>query len=251
MSEKNGEDQDPKPDQDLSLKNILADVDTLLAEEDPEFLSKLSTIKINDSLIVSGDDIDISEEIKRVNNKSVMIYFKRAVDFKNNTKTVMIFWTIFLVAVAVLAFVWINRHSLLSHQLFITSMEKLGNGVHAYNPNEETEPFYDNTRFAKNLISLNQVHVNLKPSENSGNLPMAAFELTVEGLSTDAIVEIKDRQAEFKDLLTRLTEEKTYDDLVDTEGKRLLCEQYRNLLNENLTRGQVRRVLIKNFIIKP
>ena len=88
-------------------------------------------------------------------------------------------------------------------------------------------------------------------SENSGDNPMLAIEVTVEGLSTDAIIEIKDREAEFKDMLSRLTEEKTYDDLVAAEGKRVLTEQYRDLMNANLTRGQVRRVLLKTFIIKP
>ncbi|MEQ1724280.1 MAG: flagellar basal body-associated FliL family protein [Pseudobdellovibrio sp.] len=95
------------------------------------------------------------------------------------------------------------------------------------------------------------MHVNVKPSENSGNNPMLALEVTAEGLSTDAIVEIKDREAEFKDMLLRLTEDKTYDELSEAEGKQNLCEQFRDLLNANLTRGQVRRVLLKSFIIKP
>ena len=91
----------------------------------------------------------------------------------------------------------------------------------------------------------------MKPSENSGPNPMLAIEVTAEGLAADAIIEVKDREAEFKDFLLRLTEDKTYDELTEAEGKQLLCEQYRDLLNSHLTRGQVRRGLLKSFIIKP
>jgi flagellar basal body-associated protein FliL len=135
--------------------------------------------------------------------------------------------------------------------LFITSFDKIGTVSADYNPNTDTESFYDNQRFAKNLITMSRLFVNIKASENSGNNPMLIIEVTVEGLSTDAIVEIKDRQAEFKDLLARHSEEKNYDELVEAVGKRALTDQFRDLLNANLTRGQVRRVLIKSFIIKP
>ena len=80
---------------------------------------------------------------------------------------------------------------------------------------------------------------------------MLAIEITAEGLSADAIIEIKDREAEFKDMLLRLTEEKNYDELVEAQGKLALCEQYRDLLNAYLTRGQVRKILLKSFVIKP
>jgi flagellar basal body-associated protein FliL len=252
VSEKNGEDQGEKLDQHPeSDESILSDVDSLLAEEDPEFLAKISTIKIDESRIVSEDEVDASAEIQKHINQSLVVYLKRPFDFKTNAKVVGLFWLLIALLLASLIFIWMNKGNLMNQALFIQSMESIGGPVHSFNPNTDNESFYDNTRFAKNLISMSALHVNLKPSENSTDTPMLAFEVTVEGLSADAIVEIKDRQAEFKDLLARLTETKTYDELVVPDGKHQLCDQYRDLLNANLTRGQVRRVLLKTFIIKP
>lgn len=252
MSEKNGEDQGEKLDQNPeSDESILLDVDALLAEEDPEFLKSVANIKIDASKVLSEDAVDASADIQRTINESATVYLKRPFEFKSNPKVVAGFWVIVFLAVGTLIFVWKNKDVLFSQQLFIPSLEAMGTKANVYNPNTETEDFYDNTRFAKNLISMSPLHVNIKQSENSTDNPMLAFEVTVEGLSSDAIVEIKDRQAEFKDMLARLTESKTYDELVVADGKRQLCDQFRELLNANLTRGQVRRVLLKTFIIKP
>lgn len=252
MSEKNGEDQGDKLDHNPeSDESILFDVDALLAEEDPEFLAKVSNIKIDESRVVSEDGVDAAADIQRTINQKTLVYLKRPFEFRSNPKVVTGFWVIVVLAISGLIFAWKNKDILFNQQLFITSMEAVGGNVNSYNPNTESEAFYDNTRFAKNLISMSPLHVNIKQSENSTDNPMLAFEVTVEGLSSDAIVEIKDRQAEFKDLLARLTESKTYDELVVAEGKRHLCDQFRDLLNANLTRGQVRRVLLKTFIIKP
>jgi flagellar basal body-associated protein FliL len=252
VSEKSNEDQDPKLDQNpVSDETILSDVDALLAQEDPEFLTKISEIKIDSSQIVAMDEVDASEEIQNHIRESIVVYLKRPFEFKTNTKVVVAFWVFALLGTIAVVFAWKNKNNLLQEQLFISSLEPLGGEVHTFNPNSESEAFYENTRFSKNLISMSPVNTNLRPSENSGDNPMLALEVTVEGLSADAIVEIKDRQAEFKDLLARLSEEKTYDELVTVEGKRILCDQFRDLLNANLTRGQVRRVLLKTFIIKP
>ncbi|MGZ3692409.1 MAG: flagellar basal body-associated FliL family protein [Pseudobdellovibrio sp.] len=251
MSDNSPQDQDPKPDLNPEEAEMaLADIDSLIAEEDPEFLAKMGTIKIDSQQVAGSFDgsIDIDTHIKH----SLRIYVKRPFEFRTNTRNVAIFWVVVLVAIVSILFAWQSKMNLFQQDLFLTNLEKLGSGkVQDYNPNTDTEAFYDNPRFAKNLISISPVHANLKPSESSGENPMLAFEVTVEGLSADAIIEIKDRQAEFKDLLARLTEEKTYDELVAAEGKRVLCDQYRDLLNANLTRGQVRRVLLKTFIIKP
>lgn len=259
MSEKTPEDQDPKPDLNPDAKEVsnevakeisLEEVDAILAAEDPEFLNNINNIKIDVTQVTTtnSDGIDIESHI----SQSIKIYVKRPFDFKNNTRNVVVFWSLALVLIISLFAAWKVSTNLLHQDLFLATLEHLDSGkVQSYNPNTDTEEFYDNPRFAKNLISMSPINVNLKPSENSGDNPMLAFEVVVEGLSSDAIIEIKDRQAEFKDMLARLAEGKTYDELVVAEGKRTLCEQYRDLLNANLTLGQVRRVLLKTFIIKP
>lgn len=257
MNDEKNKNQGVNPDQDpagsgtaASDEDFLADVDTILAEEDPDFLEQIKKIAVE----ATGLDLGIMGQALGLNQKSSVNLFShlsRPFDIKANTKAVLIFWGVLTVTVAAIYLTWNFKDSLLSSRLFLTSFAEIGGEVRAYNPNSEVEAFYDNPRFAKNLVTVPSMHVNLRPSENSGPNPMLALEVTVEGLSSDAIVEIKDREAEFKDRLLRLTEEKTYDELVEPEGKQLLCEQYRDSLNEALTRGQVRRVLLKSFVIKP
>ena len=251
MSEKSDQDQDQKLDQnpDEMSSDVLADVDALLAAEDPEFLEQLKKINIDPTSESAALDGSLSIDSRA--SHGFFHFFKQTLDFQTNLRAVAIFWGTFLSAVAVIVFVWLNHIGFLHQNLFVNSFEKMGGPVTDFNPNNETEAFYDNSRFARNLVTLPSIFVNIKASENSGENPMMVFEVTIEGLSSDAIIEIKDRQVEFKDLISRLSEDKTYDNMISAPGKRQLAEQIQDLLNANLTRGQVRRVMFKNFITNP
>lgn len=136
-------------------------------------------------------------------------------------------------------------------QLFLTSYAGLGVPVHDYDMIEQVEPYYDNVRFSKNTMSLVKMTANLRPSANSSNNPMISFEIVIQGVSNEPIVEIKDREAEFRDLILRVTEDFTYDDLETATGKQQLSDAILAKINANLTDGQVRKVYYNNFIIKP
>ncbi len=250
------ENLDENPDEDSNQQTseqeeaLLLEAESIINAEDPDFLNQLAQIKI-DTETVNSSILDKALALDAKSYTSLLNIFRNAFEFKSNTKPVLIFWTVFVSVVAVGVIVWNFKSSFLHQNLFLNSYAELGSDLKEFNPITEVESFYDNLRFAKNLVTISVMHVNLKTSENSGPNPMLVIEITTEGLSADAIVEVKDREAEFKDLLLRLTEEKTYDELTEPEGKRLLCEQYRDLLNSYLTSGQVRRVLLKSFIIKP
>lgn len=259
-----GPDQDPALDEkldtvdaeldaelntDLNEDELLSNVDSILSEEDPEFLATISEISVSGSGLEAGI---IGQALGMGSKKSSKFfqYVSYPFDFKSNLKGVLFFWLSIVLLSGAIYFVWSYSGGLLDRKLFLHSLAELGDEVQDYNPNSETEAFYDNPRFAKNLVTISSMHVNLRPSENSGSNPMLVLEITIEGVSTDSIIEIKDREAELKDMLLRLTESKTYDELSEVEGKQLLCDQYRDALNSVLTTGQVRRVLLKNFIIK-
>lgn len=254
-----GPDKNPESNAESSTENntestveldedLLADVEQILNEEDPEFLNQLGDINIDPAAVnLSATDSILSSS----GRSGLLSLFDRMTDFKSNTKSVLTFWIFFILALAISKIIWTYKGSILQQNLFLNSFAELGTDLKEFNPSTEVESFYDNIHFTKNLITISVMHANLKPSENSGNNPMLAIEVTTEGLSSDAIIEVKDREAEFKDMLLRHTEEKTYDELTEAEGKRILCEQYRDLINAQLTRGQVRRVLLKSFVIKP
>lgn len=249
MSDESTKNQDSELDENPNAEDSeISDIDRILSEEDPEFFSQLEKIKIESAEVNFDANESISLEVAQTS--IYLLILRRPFEFKTNTKIVVSFWLILFAAVTILFVIWKTQEKWFSNKLFLNSYEEVGTDLKEFNPNTELEPFYDNPRFAKNLITISPIHVNLKQSENSGPNPMLAIEITVEGLSADAIIEIKDREAEFKDLLARHTEDKTYDDLIEINGKQKLCEQYRDLINLNLSRGQVRRVLLKSFIIK-
>ncbi len=255
MSDEKPKNQDSEQDLNPALeteedKAALQDAEDILAQEDPDFLNRLNKIKI-DGNEVGLAALDPALELEKNPKSALLSLLRKPFEFKSNTKVVVIFWCLFILAAVAIKLAWGYKNNFLHQNLFMNSFADLGGEVKEYNPNTETEAFYDNPQFSKNLVTISSMNVNVKPSENSGNNPMLALEITAEGLSSDAIVEIKDREAEFKDMLLRHTEDKTYDELSEAEGKQILCEQFRDLLNANLTRGQVRRVLLKSFIIKP
>lgn len=226
----------------------LADIDTILEEEDPEFLKQLSDIQIPAGTSLASIDNVPKPKATRL---SLLSQVKKVFNVRAEPKLVISFWLLVAVIGLSVFFVWNANRNIFHENLFLNSFGVWNSEVKQYNPLSETESFYENPRFSKNVMTLSKMFINVKASENSGSTPMLALEINVEGISADAIIEIKDREAEFKDLLLRFTEEQSYDELVTTAGKQNLCDQFRMIINAHLTQGQVRRVLLKSFIIKP
>lgn len=135
--------------------------------------------------------------------------------------------------------------------LLMASMEEWATQSYKYDSETEMDSFYDSPRAIQNIMALPKMVVNLKESGGSGPNPMAAMEFFLEGMSPDAIVEVKDRETEIRDLFQRTIEEMSFDELDLPEGKQLLTERLRQALNLVLTKGKVRRVFIKEAVIKP
>ncbi|MBC7742035.1 MAG: flagellar basal body-associated FliL family protein [Bdellovibrionaceae bacterium] len=230
------------PEQDL------IDIDQILTEEDPQFIQQINGIKIPEGANLTAIDQAIKAEIIEA---SFSHQAKKLFNVSKNSKAVITFWISILLVGAGIFYVWNSKKDLLKENLFLTSYAVWNSQVNSFNPISEAEPFYDNQRFSRNLMTLSKMFINVRASENSGPTPMLALEINVEGISSDAIIELKDREAEFKDMLLRFTEERTYDELATTLGKQNMCDQFRIIINSHLTQGQVRRVLLKSFIIKP
>lgn len=255
------ETKDQKPGAEPAENPILKDagggetlsgeeIDEEIAKSDPEFLDQIKDIKISSTNV----ELSVMNQAFQVLAQSEITFkdkIKELFVFSKNPKRFLSFWGSVLGVLGLLFFTWGLKKNFLDQKLFMTSFADWGGTVRDYNPLNETETFYDNPKFSKNIMTLSKMFINVKPSESSGPNPMLAIELNVEGLSADAIIELKDREAEFKDLLLRSSEEKTYDELVTSKGKQDLCDQFRQLINSRLTRGQVRKVLLNSFIIKP
>ena len=229
-----------------------SEMDLILAEEDPDFIKKLGEIKIDNA----SAELSLMDQVLDKNGQIVgfekpfLKTLKAAIQFTENPKIVVPFWILNVLIFVALFFIVKNKSWNKPDSLFLTSYAEWGLEVNSYNPMTETEMFFDNGRLLKNIVVIKKMVANLKPSETSSKNPMLAFELNIEGMTSEVVVEIKDREAEFKDLILRTVEERNYDELNETIGKQNLAEQLLNVLNANLTRGQIRKVLYKSFILK-
>jgi hypothetical protein len=107
-----------------------------------------------------------------------------------------------------------------SDELFMPTMERVASKVQDYDPETETEPFYENLRASVNILLMPKMVVNLKRSEHSGENPMAAFEFYLEGDAPEVPIEVKDRETEIRDLMQRVVEGFTFDQVDSTDGKK-------------------------------
>ncbi len=232
-------------------KYEMSEIDSLLQKEDPEFLKQLSEIKIDNaraelSLMERALKDQGSVSIFRVFIKAISVVF----NFKENYKILFPFWIMIFLILGSIFYIVKVRSWDKPDSLFLTSYAEWGLETHSYNPMTDTEMFFDNSRLLKNIVTLKKMVANIKPSETSGSNPMVAFELNIEGVSIEVAIEVKDREAEFKDLILRSAEQMSYDELANSEGKKLFAERIVAALNSNLTQGQIRKVLYKSFIIK-
>lgn len=136
-------------------------------------------------------------------------------------------------------------------EMFVTNLESLSTETVAFNYKIDMEPFFYNFRLSQNVFTTERLVVNLRPSPNSGPNPMAALELFLSGTSADVVIEIKDREAEMKDVMLRAIEEFTFDDIVTQQGKQNLTERIARVLNTVLTKGKVKAVYYKSVVFKP
>lgn len=231
----------------------LTDIDRMLAEEDPEFLNQIAEIRVEASSVSLSIMDDVITNLNRTKRIPIQwrFHFQNLLSIKDEPKKFILFWG--LVGIAIIAVFFSSKIADLyfTKGLFLRSYAEWNSDVHSFNPLTETEAFYDNPRFARNLITLTKMYTNIKSSEGSSENPMLALELSVEGMSAEAIIEIKDREAEFKDFLLRQAEEFSYDELTTGEGKKALMQKFTNAINANLTQGQVRRSMLRSFILKP
>jgi hypothetical protein len=149
-------------------------------------------------------------------------------------------------------------HRVLTHgffhgrdELFMPTLERIATEVHEYDPEKGVEPFYGNLRATSNVLLIPKMVVNLKRSPQSGPNPMGAFEFYVEGMAPEVTIEVKDREVEIRDLMQRVIEEFTFDQVDSVEGKKLLLEKLKKEVNTLLTTGKLKKVTLKTVIVKP
>lgn len=138
---------------------------------------------------------------------------------------------------------------------FYGSMEELAENSFSYDLNVKQEPFYNSPRVKVYSFQMKPVIVNLKRKAESEGVsndnPMAYFEFIFEGNSGDVVVELKERESEFVDVVSRVIETKSYEELETLDGKVAMKEDIRKEINKKINSGIIKKVEIRNFFIKP
>lgn len=122
--------------------------------------------------------------------------------------------------------------------------------VEEYDPKQPGESFYAAFPQERHEFLFRKMKVNLKRTKDNP-LPMGAFEIIVLLDSKDTALEVRDRETEFFDLLQRVFEDETFNDLESELGKNRLKGRIKRELNQKLTQGWIKDVSYKTFILKP
>lgn len=151
-------------------------------------------------------------------------------------------------------FAFVKKTLVYKQELFMTSFEIMAD--HTWDLSKEeglgsSETFYNSSRIPKNIFKLKKVVVNIQPSERSGPNPMVAFEFSLDGSSSEALLEIKDREGEILDQVQRTIEDYSFDEINDIDGKKMITDKVKITINRLLTLGKIRNVYIQGYIIKP
>lgn len=157
-----------------------------------------------------------------------------------------------IAAIVFAYFAFVKGTLFYKQELFISSLEFMAEEKWDIPVDAEArESFYNSSRIPKNIFNLKKIVVNIQPSESSGPNPMVAFEFSLEGNSTEALLEIKDREGEILDQVQRTVESYSFDELNDMEGKKIVTDKVKTVINRVLTLGKIRQVYIQGIILKP
>lgn len=132
----------------------------------------------------------------------------------------------------------------------LQSFAAVADSVETYKPKEEGESFYSAFPQERHEFLFPKMKVNLKRTEDNPN-PMGAFEIVVLVDSKDTAIEVSDREVEFSDMLQRVFEDETFNDLASELGKNRLKSRLKRELNQKLTQGWAKDINFKTFVLKP
>jgi flagellar basal body-associated protein FliL len=151
---------------------------------------------------------------------------------------------------------WVLKHNFMGvwlpaiNEPLLRTFEPLADHVETYQRKDNGESFYAAFPQERYEFLFPKLKVNLRRTAENPN-PMGAFEIIVLMDSKDTAIEARDREVEFFDLLSRVFEDETFNDLETELGKGRLKSRLKHELNQKLTQGWVKDISFKTFILKP
>lgn len=99
-------------------------------------------------------------------------------------------------------------------------------------------------------VLLKRITVNLKPTRGFAN-PLASFQFYVDADTQDTAIELRHRDNELSDYISRELEGFTYLEATSSRGRRKIKNIVRETINQALNRGRVRAIYAKTYEVRP
>jgi flagellar basal body-associated protein FliL len=132
----------------------------------------------------------------------------------------------------------------------VTDLSVYADSIYDLKPNEPTEDFFRSSRSPPNIFLIERFVVNLQGEGDSGR-PMMAAEIYLESLNPHSLIEIKNREGYFRDVMITFSSQWAYEELVTREGKERYLNSLRDELQSKIRKGRLSRCYFKSIILKP
>ncbi|MEC9282557.1 MAG: flagellar basal body-associated FliL family protein [Bdellovibrionota bacterium] len=134
---------------------------------------------------------------------------------------------------------------------YVFNFNDVADKVFKIKENEPWEKFRNPNRYPEYVVRFDRIIVMLKPSVFSSKNTMGVFSLFYETSSQEAATEIKDREAEVRDITARTLEGVEYDEIRTAEGKKKAKKLVAQAINKFLNNGKVVKIYFKDFVVSP
>jgi flagellar basal body-associated protein FliL len=137
---------------------------------------------------------------------------------------------------------------------YLRSFADVADAKFTYDRKEPMEDLNNPLLHPEHVVAIEKVIANLRPGQDESGEPtnpMAMIEVYVDTTTKESAIEIKDREPEVRDVISRTIEQMPYNEVITFDGKNKLKNFIRKNLNELLTKGRIRRVYFKTLVLKP
>lgn len=205
------------------------------------------------------------EDFKLILSKFLKDFFKNlAKKYKKAKKNIKAYsklsWKIkllfvFTVVVLITVFQLLNKifnRELIPkiEQVYVINFDEVADHIFELSEDEEWEAFRSPLRHPEYIVKFEKMFIILKSFTKRDFQPTLILSLYVEANSQDAARELKDRQAEFYDIIARTFEGIKRENLSDTNGKMRAKKVIKKEMNKAMTKGKVVKIYYRDFLVK-
>ncbi len=233
---------------DLESSGDVEDVDQLISELDPEFSQELEKISSEDftGVIIEKDNVsdEVDEDAKAPSAFKAFIGNISA----ERKRRYMIAAAVVAVMIPLVILIFMGKILPKFELPYMVSMDEVSTTVYTYPTDGVEVPLFDEFRTNAFTVALPKTIINLKV--DGGSPSYGEFEFFVNLRDKDLADSIKNKQSEIIDLLQRVLEQVTWQELQSPIGKEKVKKVIRHRINEFLQGNIVIGVYYRSVILQ-